>query len=308
MISLQRILRRLFGPLGVWAVLAALAATAAPSGAQTLADLVVQRRLEFRAARDTYEAARSAFSVVERQFSAALEEVIEAGRSGDRERLERAYALAQDRSVPLGDQERRLEEAGTALGAARQELIEVLSGRLEELVRQMDAATGPPQRNQLDALFRDLSAELQRLEAEEGGAFRIDPVVLPEITFDPRDDPESLRAKAELLERRAAVADSVISNTERQVQSLTNRLRTQRQARDLVASLDRFDDTRVPVVTGSPTGDRTSATDSTVAGARPLTLEERIELLQDYIAQLESYRDQLVIRAQQFRRSVGAVA
>lgn len=308
MTSFSRLVPRRIRAVATLAALCGLATTAHPSAAQTLEQVVVQRRLELRAARATHESARNTFEVVERQFSSALDEVRDARNSGDGDRLERAYAQALDRSVPLRDQERRLEEAQAALDAARGRLIEVLEARLEQLVREMDAAPGGRERARLDVLFRDLSAELQSLEAETGGTFRIDPVVLPEITFDPRDGPDELRFKAEVLERKAADADSVIRNTEGLIQTLSNRLRTQRQVRDMVASLDRFDDTRVPVVTGAPPGDRASVTDSTVVGARPLTLEERIEVLRDYITQLEAYRDQLLIRAEQFRRSVGAVA
>ena len=245
---------------------------------------------------------------MERQFSAALEEVSLARRSGDGDRLERAYAQAQDRSLPYRDQETRLVEARANVGVARRALIDVISARLEQLVREMDAAGSAQQRTQLDLLFRDLSNELAGLEAEEGGTFRIDTAVRPDITFDPRDGPDDLVIKAELLERHAAVADSVIVNTDRQIQSLNDRLRIQRQLRDFVASTDRFEDTRVPVTTGAPIGERTSPTDSTVVGARPLTLEERIENLRVYRNQLESYRDQLLVRAAQFRRSVGGVA
>ena len=269
--------------------------------------MVAQRRLELRAARSAYEAALGAFNVVDRQFSAALEEVNTARRAGDTGRLERAYALAQDRSVPHRDQESRLGEAGAAVVAARQALIDILAARMEQLVREMDAAPSAQQRAQLNAVFADHQAELQALEAETQETFRLEPVVLPEITFDPRDGRDELLAKAELLERRAVVADTLIRYTERQIQSLNERLRTQRQRRDFLAGAERFDDTRVPVVAGAPTGDRTAARDSTVAGARPLTLEERVQLHREYLGQLQAYRDQLLIRAQQFRRAVGSV-
>ena len=289
-------------------VAAALTLAAAPGvAAQTAEQIVSQRRLELRAARSAYDAALNAFNVVDRQFSAALEEVNAARRSGDTGRLERAYALAQDRSVPHRDQESRLKEAGAALVSARQALVDALAARLEQLVREMDATPSAQQRAQLDALFADHQAELQTLEAEAEDTFRLEPVVLPEITFDPRDGREELLAKAELLERRAAVADTLIGHTERQIQSLDQRLRTERQRRDFLAGAERFDDTRVPVVTGAPPGDLAAARDSTVAGARPLSLEERIELHRDYLGQLQAYRDQLLIRAQQFRRAVGSV-
>jgi len=300
------------GPRRAVRLTGALIATAltlgAPAGmaAQPSEQAVAQRRLELRAARSAYDAALGAFNVVDRQFSAALEEVNAARRSGDTGRLERAYALAQDRSVPHRDQESRLKDAATAVVVSRRALIDVLAARLEELVREMDTAPGPQQRAQLDALFADHQSELQALEAEEQETFRLEPVVLPEITFDPRDGRDELLAKAELLERRAVVADTLIRYTEQQIRSLDQRLRTERQRRDFLAGAERFDDTRVPVVTGTPTPDRAAARDSTVTGARPMTLEERIQLHRDYLGQLQGYRDQLLIRAQQFRRAVGS--
>ena len=291
-------------------LLVAVLSVGAPSesAAQSIEQLVVQRRRELRAARGAYEAARAAYDVVEGQFAAALEEVSQARRSGDVARHERAAALAQDRSVPARDQESRLQEAGRALVRAREALIGVLDARMEELVRMMDAASSSQQRAQLNSLYGDLRAELQSLEAEAGERIRLEPVVLPEISFDPRDGPDELRSKAELLERHAVITDTVIQNTQRQIEQLSGRLRRERQQRDFLAAADRFDDTRVPVVTGPPTGARAAVTDSTVAGARPLSLEERIQILREYVGQLQARREQLLIRAQQFRRSVGAVA
>lgn len=276
--------------------------------AQTAEQLVVERRLELVAARAAFEAARGAFNVVERQFSAALEEVARARRQGNNDALERAYSQAQDRSVPYRDRETRLGEAREALVRARQAVIEIIEVRLEQLVEEMDAARSAQQRERLDLLWRDLSTELQQLEAEAGDTFRLEPVLLPEVASDPRDTPDDIQAKAAILERQAIVADTLIQEKEREIQALTARLRNQRQRRDFVAGTDRFDDTRVPVVAGSPTGERTPSSDSTVAGQRPITLEERIQMLRDYVEQLGSYRDQLLIRAQVFRQRIRSVA
>ena len=289
-------------------LMAAFAGPPAAASAQTTEQLVVQRRLELRAARDAFASARSAFNVVERQFSAALEEVTRARRQGSDDALERAYALAQDRSVPFRDQERRLGEAADALVQARRALVDVLEIRLEQLVEAMDAAASSQQRGQLDMLWRDIATELQQLEDEAGDTFQLDPVVLPEVTSDPRDTPEDILAKAALLERQAGVADTLIQDKNREIEVLRGRLRNQRQRRDFVAGTDRFDDTRVPVVTNPPLGERTPTTDSTVAGQRPITLEERIQMLQDYVEQLASYRDQLLIRARVFRQRIRSVA
>lgn len=275
----------------------------APTAAQTTQEVLGDRRLEYRAARDAYEAALSAFSVVERRFSAALEEVGRARRSGDEDALEEAFAQAQDRSVPLRAQESRVEEARERLAAAREALVDVITVRLGELLALMDQASSARERADLDALWRDLANEQDRLEAEAGGEPTLMPVVLPEIAFDPRDGPDELEAKAQILERHAAVADTVIDSLDDDIEALQDRLRIERQRRDFMAATDRFDDTRVPVVSGSGSGERPAAADSTVAN-RPETLEERLERLRGYREQLVAYRTQLEVRARQFRQRV----
>ncbi|HSG47594.1 MAG TPA: hypothetical protein VLA43_07285, partial [Longimicrobiales bacterium] len=192
------------GPRMLLALLASVCAMGgfAPRlSAQTTEQVVEQRRLELQAARADFEAARSYFNVVERQFSSALEEVTRARRQGDEDALERAYALAQERSVPYRGGETRLTEAREALVNARQALIQILEVRLEQLVEQMDATSSSQQRAELDLVWRSLSSELQQLEAEAGDTFRLDPVVLPEVASDPRDTPDDILAKAGLLER-----------------------------------------------------------------------------------------------------------
>jgi hypothetical protein len=268
---------------------------------------VIQRRLEFRQARADYDAALAAFSVVEQQWSAALEEVNRARRSGDEDALESAFAAAQDRAGPLRGQDQRVEEARGALDARRQVLVQVITLRLEQLVAQMDAAASRQQRTELDLLFRDAQNELRALEAEAEDTFRLEPVVLPEVTFDPRDGPDDLRSKAQLLERQAADIDTLLVDTDRRMEALGSRLRIQRQRGDLLAGVERFDDTRVPVVVGAPAAGGVPA-DSAGVGTRPLTLEERIEELRIYRAQMEAYRDQLLIKAETFRRRIRSVA
>jgi hypothetical protein len=279
-----------------------------PASAQTTEQLLGQRRLELRAALATFEAARRAYNVEERQFSTALNNLYLAQRQGDSGEVERARAEAHERSVPLGDREVRLNEARDSLVRVRQALIDVIEVRLEQLVDQMDRATNSARRNELDALWRDLFNELQQLEAEAGDPVRLAPVVLPAVASDPRDTPEDKMAKALLLERLAGVADTLIQQTEQEIETLNRRLRDQRRLGDFMAGTDRFDDTRVPVVTGAPGGTRLPSADSTVAGQRPITLEERIEALGESLEQLRSYRDQLLIRARVFREQVRQVA
>ncbi len=275
---------------------------------QSLEEQVIQRRLELQQAELEYQAARAAFTVVDRQFSTALNAVREARRSGDDEALELAHAQAQARSGPLSAQERRVEEVRQRFAHARRALIDVLTQHLQQLVIEMGAAPTDLRRREIDAIYRDRLAELSRLESdEEQSTFRIDVALLPDIGFDPRDGPEELETKAELVEAYAAVVDTVIQEVDRRVGTLDERLRNERQRGDLLAAVGRFDDTNLPVgvATGPPQAD--AAADSTGVGNRPLTLEEQIEELTSYRAQLVAYREQILIKARTFRLRIRSV-
>jgi hypothetical protein len=219
-----------------------------------------------------------------------------------------AHAQAQARSLPLSAQERRVEEARERFTDSRQALIDVLTLRLQQLVIEMAAAPTDLRRTEIDAIYRDRRTELARLESdEEQSAFRIDVALLPDINFDPRDGPEELETKAQLVEAHAAVVDTVIQDLDRRVGALNERLRNERQRGDLLAAVGRFDDTNLPVgvTTGPPPAD--AAADSTGVGNRPLTLEEQIEELTAYRAQLIAYREQILVKARTFRLRIRSV-
>ena len=274
-------------------------------GAQSVEDVLVQRRLQYAAARDAWESARSAAAVLEADFSSALEAADRARRANDDDALERALALAQDRSGPVRSQAQRVSEALAAYDAAREALISIITVRMEQLVDGMNQASSGAERTRLDRIFQDLANELQTLEAEVGDQLRLDPVVLPEVRFDPRDGPEELESKAQRLDRRAAIADSAIADVDRSIEALNDRLRIERQRRDFLAGTERFDDVRLPVVTGANAAEApVTPSDSTDAGRRPLTLEERVAQAHVYREQLERYRDQLLIRARTFRQAI----
>lgn len=280
---------------------------AGPVGAQTTDQIVNQRRLEYQAAKAEYESALRAQRVLSQQFEDALEDVRRARRTGNADALERANAHAQDVGIPYGAQEERVRQTLDTLSTARQALIDVITDRLEELLAQMDAASSAQQRAQLNAVWRDLDNELKSLESESAEGFRIEPIVMPEIKYDPREGPAELLQKAGLLERRAATADTTIQEVDRQIKSLNDRLRLRRQVGDLVNNIDRFGDTQVPVVSGQPTGGRTTSPDSSSVGPVPVTLDERLRQLKEYRQNLVNYRDQVLVRARQFRESVRSV-
>src|SRR5690606_16616509 len=121
-----------------------------------------------------------------------------------------------------------------------------------------------------------------------------------------------LGAKAELLERRAAAADSLITDLDERIARLQAQLRRERSAEHFLAGVDRFDDTRVPVgppgSAGAPgvgaasgRGSAAPAGDSAVVAPQDLPLDQQIEQLQVFRAQVVLARNQFVGRARLFR-------
>jgi len=298
--------------MAAWLSLAALLTFLGPLAGQeqTTEQALNARRLEYDAAKTSYEAARSALRVLDDQFQFALNEVDRARRSGDEGALDRAYALAHDRAIPYGAQEERVQQQHARLVTSRRALIEILAIRLDQLIEDMNDASSSAERAELNAFWNDLDHEMRDLESESESGLRIDPTVMPDIAFDPRDGVAERRFKAEILERRAASIDTTIVDVDRQIKVLNDRIRMQRQRADLMAGVTRFGDTQLPVTTGPPVGDRDlpAAADSVSARSEPVSLEAQLERLRETREQLVRYRDEHLVRARVFRESIRSVA
>lgn len=283
-------------------VVALLVHSFSPLDAQTTEQQLGERRLEYAAALAEHAAAQSAFRVVDQRFAVALAQADRARRGSDEDARDRALAEALERSLPVRDLLERVRETAERLEQARRVLIDIITVQLTELLGAMSAA-GPEERAELDALWRDLNNEREGLETDAEDPFRLDPVVLQDqVSFDPRDGPAEREAKAQLLERMAALADSTVLDTDRQIAALGDRLRQERQRRDFLARADRFGDTPPVVPTRRPGDPPLQATDSTGAPVRPPSLEERIQRLQAVKQEVEAYRDRLLVQAERFRR------
>ncbi|MBI4538519.1 MAG: hypothetical protein HY704_03285 [Gemmatimonadetes bacterium] len=297
------------------AAVALLAAVAMPgsAGAQVEA-LVAQRELEYRAARTAYEAAMAAGEAAQARAERATVEIDEARASGDDGRLQRAYAVAQQRWTEVSTLDRRVADTGEQLRRARRGLKDALEQSLDRLAGQVRAAPDAEERGALLALIRDRSNRLREIEAElsqsQGDAARF--AAVPEITFDPRDGPAELRAKAELLLRRAAQADSAIAAVDREIGELEKRQQRERALRNFMSSIDRFDEGAVPIGrAGRDAGERDreaaarseggAQADSTAARSE-LSLGERIEQLRTLRGRVEQYREGVRVKAEIFRR------
>ena len=277
------------------------AATPAP-GASQQADLPA-RELEYRSARSQHQAAQDAWSVVEGQWSAAMEELQRARRAGDQDRQEVALTRALDLARELERLERRVTEEAELLRTARAGLLAAIDVRIASLERQMTAARSTAESARLAAVVRDLeNQEAELLAATEGRGLQAQLVYYQSIQYDPRDDPGTLAAKAELLRAKAEQADSVIAQLDRDIERLERQLRRARNVESLLTGVERFGDIQAPGAPGRRDlpGDGGARPDSTGV-ARPVpTPEQQLQEVRALRVRVESMKQDFLQRAEIF--------
>ena len=281
---------------------------AGPAVGQQASDEVVALELAYRAATSQYRATLDAWNVVEKQWNDALEEHVRARRSGDEERRDAALRRALDVARELDRLERRVAEQGSVRDAAGAALLAALDERLERLAGQLLSAPTTAERARITALIRD--AEYQQAEVEaaaEGPAVRAELVYYPSIQYDPRDNAETLSAKAHLLHSKADQADAAMAQIDRDIERLERQLQRSRNVRSLVTGVERFGDLQVPL--GAPNrpanaGDMRARPDSTGVARPEATPEQRLQELRLLRVQVEAVKQQFLERAAGFERLV----
>lgn len=309
---------------GCWlavAVVVACGGLLAPASARAQSDPVLAQELEYRAARTDHEAALAALEAAQARAERATVEIAEARASGDGDRLHGAYQQAHARWSEVTTQDRRAAETSQRLLRARRALKAALEESLEALTNQARTTSGVRERTELAALIRGRYNHLQEIEAElaesDRETFRF--VAVPEIKVDPRDGPTELRAKAELLARRAAQADSAIAAIDRELGELAQRQRQEQAIRNFMSGIERFDEGVLPL--GTPGRDATERADrgttqgpdapgraeagDSVSMQPAVSTGERINQLRALRRQVEQYREEVLTRAEEFSRRAG---
>jgi hypothetical protein len=285
-----------------------LAVFQAPASAQERLTLTELESL-YLSARDELSAAVQSWEVLISRWKRASEEFDQAP-AGSRERRS-AFAQTQVLADEIRSQERRVNELDRLLREARGRYIDGLELRLDSLLSERNRARSPQDSVSLGSLITDANNRYQNAVAEDR-----DPSVSIErattLVRDPRDGPEDLRRKAAQEEYRAEQYLSLIQEIDARLTELRDAQRRDRTARDFLTGLDRFGDTRPPVVSaggragpGRDPGQVPPGVDSVGSGGRPLTLDDRIrnlELQRGLAAELEQ---RTRTNAQQFRRWAG---
>ena len=277
--------------------------------AQQSGDQVVDRELAYRSARSQYQAALDAWGVVEKKWNDAVEEHAQARRAGDDPRKNTALVSALDLAQELDRLERRVTDQRAELDGARAGLLSALDNRIEGLTAQLGAPLPTPERARLTASLRDLENQQEDLEAEaQGPAVRVELVYYPSIQFDPRDTPQTLGYKAQLLMSKAEQSDSAMAHIDREIERLDRQLRRSRNVQSLVTGVERFGDIQVPVGAPnrrtSPEGVR-ARPDSTGVARPEVTPQQQIQELHLLRIQVQAAKEQFLERAAVFVRRVG---
>lgn len=266
-----------------------------PQDVLTIQELELQYSSKVR----QHQAAFDAWTAMEIRLGRALDSVTAATDSGNADRRNRAFTVFRQLAGEIRVQERRVDEIAEELRAARSDLLTALGQRLEELTQQADSAVDPQERRELAAILYDRNSRFLELRAEEDPETKLEP--MQDITIDPRDTPDLIIRKAELLDFRANQYEAQLTEVGRRLEELRRDQRRARQVRDFVAGVERYDDTRLPVVSPGaravdPPDPRQLPPGADTLGveARPLTLEERIQ-------NLDLLQQELGIRLQQIR-------
>jgi hypothetical protein len=205
-----------------------------------------------------------------------------------------------------------VREIADRLKVAAEAMIEAESVREDELLALLNNSV-PLTDSSQQSLLRDLqrvrtkSREadtiLERIGGGIGENLDLRPVV--QIEEDPRDTPDLLRVKAEILEEEAGTYEEIVANTDSTIANLERKEREQQSNADFRAELQRFDQDLIPgartlrLPPGIPSG-------GNQAGAlAEYTLTEQIELFRGIRSLASQYRDLALARARDFRVAAG---
>jgi hypothetical protein len=273
---------------------------------------IQELELEYSSKVQTHRAALDVWEVLESRYDRAVAETEAAEAAGDAARKNRAFTLFLQLSGEIRDQERRVGELAQEVREARSALLVALGQRVDDLLRQLEEATDPQEEEELNIFLRDNGNRLVELRAEEEPETSLEP--MQDVTIDPRDSPADILRKANNLEFRANRYEAQLAGVSQRLEELREDQRRSRRVSDFNADLNRYDDTRLPVVSPAnrttPPPDaaqRPTDVDSLGTNARPMTLEERIESLELLEEELGFRIQQARDKAARFRQRAGGV-
>lgn len=274
---------------------------AAQVGGNPPREWVETMQMEYGTAKAQHRADSSRFATIGYEWNQLLEELGEASENGDEGRVRQLLAEFQDRSREKNRAENAWLTSQEEWIAAGEALISALDAYLETIWNSIESSVGSPDDEALYDRYTQWARELDRLEAELPQE-PLELELMPEVEIRGGDTPREILYKARLIEHRVGVYEKVLDELNRDIESLTKRLRREEKRRDARGGRERFDapaptgDQRRPLSADAPVGD-------TTASHRALEpLDVRIRKKTDLREQVEDRMEKLKRKAEAFKQ------
>ena len=241
---------------------------------------------EYRAAVTEHQLALEAHAAIERRFSAAKDSAAAARARGDRDMERGETAKAEQLAGELPAYDARVDEAEKRLSGARTALIKEYGEWVDDLLDRLDTEENAAEQERLHGMIINARERRQELEDERGHDLHPPLPPPPVLTISPRDGPLELEGKVELAKRRVQQLEDYLEEADGQLQELKKQERQERLFRDFLARNKRFD--AGGIIGGGSGRENTggigeaaeASPDDSTQVTRPLTLEERIKILE----------------------------
>jgi len=259
-----------------------------------------ERQRDYGTAKEQHEADSSRFATIGYEWNQLLEELGEASERGDKGRVRQLLAEFQDRSHAKNLAESAWLTSREKWIAEGQALISALDAYLETIWNRIESSVGSPDDEALYDQYTQWARKLDSVESELPQE-PLELELMPEVEIRDGDTPREILYKARLIEHRVGVYEKVLDELNRDIESLTKRLRREEKRRDARGGRERFDapaptgDQRRPLSADAPVGD-------TTASNRALEpLDVRIRKKTDLRVQVEDRMEKLKQKAEEFK-------
>lgn len=261
------------------------------------------RETEYLAALQEYQTAVDARDDLAGRFYALLDSLSMAREAEDQGVVDQLEGRVRGVSLQLQALDAGVGVTGVAYEESRDALLVALDTRLDSLQVVAESSEDLDRRQEAGSRIVSLRAQYAAVEVDNLQEIRPrQSVAIPNIRDDPRDTPETLLAKAELLRSKAEDFQVEIDAVDQALERYRRAVELDRLAGDARSTIDRFGDTQVPVRSrpGSVRGEEVPVADTTGVALESLPPSEAIRRLEIYHGLLVDVRDRTLLRARDF--------
>lgn len=283
-------------------------------------------------AQPTRAALESRFDILSQRYNDALSRfqqdrynteqaflrVVGARASGDPDQIEQAFATHLTLAVEEMAASTEVLRIAEELRVAAEEMVVALEARENEILNDLNRTTPFTPESQaalrlelqrVRTRVRDADTILDRIGGGIGENLDLRPII--QLEQEPRDTPDDLRFKADVLEEQADNYETYLADLDALIAELERRERVEQARADVIADVNRFDANAPVVIPGGRTARLPPSVSAAIAGAdasdalAQYSLAEQIELFTGIREIAAEYRDLQRLRARDFRVAAG---